>query len=256
MLSFSQAGLKACVRGLLVVGLLSWQPLLAQDDAPQDAKDAIRAVLTETQPEMEIDSITLSPVPGLYEVTTRNLQSIFASADGRFFIPGDLFEAHAMGLVNRTDAQRNRLRAQRMSQVPESELIIYGADGETRGVVWVFTDFDCPYCRQLHGDIDTLNGMGIAVHYLAFPRTGMDSETADKMISAWCSDAPKAMLTSAKRGGDVPVADCDNPVASHYQLGREMGVRGTPALVLEDGYIINGYLPPETLQEYMFGAAQ
>ncbi len=46
------------------------------------------------------------------------------------------------------------------------------------------------------------------------------------MISTWCAEDRKAMKTSAKRGGDVPAADCDSPVEEQYQLGREVGVNG------------------------------
>ena len=34
-----------------------------------------------------------------------------------------------------------------------------------------------------------------------------------------------------------------NPVAEHFQLGRDMGINGTPAIVYETGEIQPGYLP-------------
>ena len=45
----------------------------------------------------------------------------------------------------------------------------------------------------------------------------------------------------------MPGKSCDNPVAEHYRLGRDLGISGTPALVLDDGEIIPGYVPAARL---------
>ena len=217
---------------------------------------AIRQVIATTQPTMVVETIIASPIAGMYEITLQNAQIIYASADARFFIPGDLYEVLPQGLVNRGEEKRNISRAEKIAAVPESEMIIFNPEAERKATITVFTDVDCPYCRQLHGEVEKLNEMGIAVRYLAYPRTGLDTETHYKMISTWCADDPKAMMTSAKRGGAIPEAVCDNPIASHYQLGREVGVTGTPALVLEDGTILPGYVPAETLAGYLLGPAQ
>jgi thiol:disulfide interchange protein DsbC len=41
---------------------------------------------------------------------------------------------------------------------------------------------------------------------------------------------------------------CDaNPVAREYALGQGIGVRGTPAILTENGDYIAGYMPPREL---------
>ena len=217
----------------------------------------IRTVLTNTQPNMQIHSIEPSPIEGMYQVVIQNMQTIYATADASYFIPGDLFETigNGNGLVNHGEQLRNQNRVDQLALIDESEMIIFEPEGERLATLSVFTDLDCPYCRRLHGEIEALNQMGIAVRYLAFPRQGLEGETYEKMVSTWCSENPEMYLTSAKRGGDVPSATCNNPIAKHHQLGRELGVQGTPALILEDGYIINGYVPAETLRGYMLGDA-
>lgn len=239
------------VAQLVLVGLLAGMPAQSQDLGDPEAVRAIREVLTRTQQDMQVELIKPSPVKGLYEVNLRNGQVIYASEDAKYFIPGDLYESRPEGLVNLGEQKRNVQRAKKIAALDESEMIVFEAEGERKAVLTVFTDVDCPYCRQLHGDVPELNRRGIAVRYLAFPRTGLDTETHRKMISTWCADDPNSMLTSAKRGGSVPSLECDNPVASQYQLGREVGVTGTPALVLEDGTILPGYVPAETLADYL-----
>ena len=231
--------------------------LFAQATSQQESEiSAIRQVIASTQPTMIVDTIIASPIAGMYEITLENAQVIYSSADARYFIPGDLYEVMPQGLINRGEQKRNVSRAAKIAAVPESEMITYLPESERKATITVFTDVDCPYCRQLHGEVERLNELGIAVRYLAYPRTGLDTETHYKMISTWCADDPKAMLTSAKRGGAVPELVCDNPIARHYQLGREVGVTGTPALVLEDGTILPGYVPADTLAGYLFGPGQ
>jgi len=112
----------------------------------------------------------------------------------------------------------------------------------------VFTDIDCGYCRKLHADMDKYNAQGIRVRYLFYPRAGLRSESYRKAVSVWCADDRKAAMTAAKTGRPLPARSCVNPVADQYNLGRQLGVRGTPALVLEDGEIIPGYVPPDKLR--------
>jgi thiol:disulfide interchange protein DsbC len=231
--------------------LLAGVSLQAQPESESAEVAAIRTLLGTTQPGMVVGSIVLSPVAGLYEVSIQNGQSIYVSSDARYLIPGDMYESSPEGLVNLGESRRNTLRRERIAALDEADMIIFPAEGESKAVLTVFTDVDCPYCRQLHGEIEALNSYGISVRYLAFPRTGLDTETHYKMVSTWCAPDRKAMFTAAKRGAEVPQADCNNPVAEQFELGRELGVTGTPALVFEDGTMLPGYIPAETLVEYL-----
>lgn len=241
------------LRILLALCLFVPMQTQAQSEADTAAITAIRELLVSTQPGMEVGEIVASPVAGLYQVTIQGGQTIYVSGDARFLIPGDLYEVQPSGLVNLGDARRNEIRKQKIDAIDEADMIVYAPEGERKATITVFTDVDCPYCRKLHEEVAALNDYGIAVRYLAFPRTGLNTDIHYKMVSTWCSDDRKAMMTSAKRGGEVPKADCANPVAAQYQLGREVGVTGTPALVLEDGTIVPGYVPADTLAQTLLG---
>jgi thiol:disulfide interchange protein DsbC len=90
--------------------------------------------------------------------------------------------------------------------------------------------------------------MGIEVHYLAYPRTGPDTESWTKAEKVWCAENRNTALTDAKLGGHVPEESCDStPVESHYDLGNLVGVRGTPAVFSADGQQLGGYLTPDEL---------
>ena len=236
--------------GLFISAVLFMPAVQAQSDA---VAENIRESLMATQSGMVIRNVEESPVAGMYMVTLDNLQTIFVSEDARFFIPGELFEmsADGTGMFNRSEEMRNLERTAMIADVPESEMIIFPAKGDSKATLSVFTDVDCPYCRRLHGDVEQLNEMGITVRYMAFPREGLDTPTYQTMVSTWCSDDRTLYFDIATRGGEVPQTSCESPVARQYQLGRRVGVEGTPALVFEDGTIVNGYIPAETLGGYL-----
>ena len=112
----------------------------------------------------------------------------------------------------------------------------------------MFTDVTCFYCQKLHKEVPELNKRGVEVRYLAYPRSGADSAGYRQLVGAWCSENPQDTLTRLKNKEAVPVKQCDdNPVQEQYQLGQEMGVRGTPAMITETGQMIPGYQSADQL---------
>ena len=94
-----------------------------------------------------------------------------------------------------------------------------------------------------------MNELGITVNYFGFPRSGPDTKSFYKYESVWCSDDQQAAMNKAKDGEQVPSKSCDNPVQEQMQLGQQVGVRGTPAIILENGQMIPGAVPAEALAE-------
>jgi thiol:disulfide interchange protein DsbC len=122
------------------------------------------------------------------------------------------------------------------------------APRETKHTVTVFTDVDCTYCRKLHAEMKQYNDLGIRVRYLFYPRSGPDSESWTKAEQVWCSANRNEALTRAKRGDSLTAKACaNNPVARDYELGQDVGLRGTPAIILPSGELLGGYVPPAML---------
>jgi thiol:disulfide interchange protein DsbC len=111
----------------------------------------------------------------------------------------------------------------------------------------VYTDVDCPYCARFHRDVPALNEAGVKVRYLLFPRTGVGSESYHKAVSVWCASDRVKVVGIAKAGGKVEPKKCDNPVEKHMELGAEIGIQGTPAIVFDNGKMLPGYVPAPQL---------
>ena len=57
-------------------------------------------------------------------------------------------------------------------------------------------------------------------------------------------------LTAAKMDQEYETRTCDaSIVSSHYAIGQDVGLRGTPAIVLDDGTLFSGYLPADKLKQ-------
>lgn len=191
-----------------------------------------------------VESAQPAEISGLYQVMT-DQGLVYASADGQYIVSGRIFDITGEEPVNVSDTVLNAMRLNDLAAVADS-VIEYKAPNEQH-VVHVFTDSTCGYCRQLHERMDGYLAAGITVRYLAWPRSGMQGQGAQQLQSVWCADDQQAALTAAKNDEVLPPADCANPVAEHLALGHKFGVRGTPAIVLESGRMLPGYLPPQQL---------
>lgn len=219
--------------------------------APAKVPAAIMETLKQLVKE-DIDKVTVAPsvISGLYEVVIGS-EILYISADGQHLIvSGDLIETKTR--ENLTDNKRGEFRKKTLDTLNESEMVVFAPkEGETKYTINVFTDVDCGYCKKFHQGIDKLTAGGVKVRYLAFPRAGAGSKTYDKMVSVWCSEDRQKAMTDAKADRSVPELKCDNPVQKEYELGQSIGVSGTPALLLSDGKLLPGYVPPEQLIAFL-----
>ena len=215
--------------------------------APADARAQIASRIPGSRP----DDFRPSPIAGIYEFT-RGTEIAYVTADGKYAIGGDLIDLAKND--NLTETHRRELRAKSIEAIPESQMLVFGPENP-KYTVTVFTDVDCAYCRALHSQIHEYNRLGIRVRYLFYPRTGPNSDSWTKAEEVWCSNNRNEALTLAKQGVVLPAKACpNNPVARHYALGRDFGLQGTPAIVLADGELIGGYLPPGELAQHLHRA--
>ncbi len=227
---------------LLLALIMCFQvPALIADSS--EHKNAIKTIINKTFPELEITRIRESQINGLYEVLL-GPELVYATGDGRYILQGDLIDLKQKR--NLTEEQRSHVREDLLAGISDKEYIEF-APRERKHTVYVFTDIDCGYCRRLHKDMPELHKRGVAVRYLAFPRSGVNSATFKQMESVWCSSNPNKAMNEAKQGMRVSNKSCDSPVARQFTLGQDIGVRGTPAIYTARGKSISGYLPPDKL---------
>jgi thiol:disulfide interchange protein DsbC len=232
------------MKKFLLVSLLFSLALGASAQEGADAAETrIRNSLSVLLPGLEPDGIRPAPVDGLYEVSF-GTRLVYVTADGRYLVQGKIVDLETRSAI--TEERQAQLRLAAVEAIGEDSMLIYGP-ADAPHTITVFTDIDCGYCRKLHAEMAEYNRLGIRVRYLSYPRAGIGSDSYRKAVSVWCADDPKAAMDEAKAGRDVPAKTCDNPVQAHFALGQEMSIQGTPALILDNGEILPGYVPADRL---------
>ena len=229
-------------RVFLLLAMLTWVGMAHAADLA-DVKKKLEAIM----PGIKIESIKPLDNTGLYE-TVINGEVIYFSEDMRYVFQGDVIALETR--QNITETKRLGLRKQILASVNEKDMIIYEPK-KTEYNLTVFTDIDCGYCRKLHSQMAEYNALGIRIRYMAYPRAGLDSESYDKAVDVWCAKDRKQAMTDAKNGKNVESESCESPVKAQYQLGARLGVSGTPALFLESGEMLPGYVPPKRLKQLL-----
>jgi thiol:disulfide interchange protein DsbC len=220
-------------------------PAAASAATPEAAPDPRIALLKLLPAGSKLEDMRPAPIAGIYEFS-QGADVSYITADGKFFLDGNVYDMHSR--ENLTEQVRTHARLTMINAVPESQMLIFSPPNP-KYTITVFTDVDCQYCRKLHSEIGELNKLGIRVRYMFFPRTGPNTESWHKAEVVWCSPDRNDTFTRAKLGAplDLKKVCPTNPVAREYQLGQDIGVRGTPAIVTERGDYIAGYLPPMEL---------
>lgn len=187
-----------------------------------------------------------SPLPG-FRLATSNEGVVHISENGQYVVQGnfnvlELKNGKATDITHKTQmASLNAL---------SNEMIIYPAKQE-KHVVTVFMDITCHYCHILFENVKAYNEQGITLRFLAFPRAGLNSQTAKQMEAIWQAKDRMKALEDAEAGNLPKELKTPNLVKKHYELGIQFGVTGTPYMVTDKGEVIGGYVPAKELAKML-----
>ncbi len=203
---------------------------------------SLKQALIKRIPQAVDAKISSTPLPGLYEVVSGG-QVMYMDKQARYIFDGSLFDMEQR--ENLTEKTRGGIRLQAINELGEDNMVVYKPEGDVRHTITVFTDIYCPYCQRLHDEMPEYQKNGIKVRYVFVPFKG--AKSVDTSVSVWCAKDQNAALDKAKSGGDIENKKCDNPIKQHQALASQIGIRGTPAIMLESGQLMPGYVPAAKL---------
>jgi thiol:disulfide interchange protein DsbC len=234
------------VTSSLGILLLAWPGAFVAAGDESAELQQVRARVSDVFSEIEPEHVRQSPVDGWYTIRKGAIVA-YISSDGRYLLQGDLIDLEAE--INLSEQDRNEARLDLLGAISTADMIVFSPE-VAKYTVTVFTDIDCTYCRRFHSQIDEYMAQGIEVRYLLYPRNGPAAESWAKAEQVWCADDRNEALTLAKLGRKLEARSCDTSIVhKHYAIGQDVGLRGTPAIVLQDGTLLSGYLPPMELTE-------
>ena len=234
--------------GLMLLALVSTFILSTMSSAY--AEDAgikeLRAALSKRMPSATNAGIKKTPVKGIYEVTASG-QIMYMTQDSRFIFDGDLYDMQLR--KNITEDTRGEVRLNALKELGEENMLVYMPKGKVKHTITVFTDIYCPYCRKLHNELADYKNNGVKVRYIFVPFKG--EKSVETSVSVWCADDKNKALDLAKSGADIEKKTCKNPINKHQILAADLGIRGTPAIMLESGQLLPGYVPSAKLLQQL-----
>ncbi|HEU5359542.1 MAG TPA: DsbC family protein [Candidatus Deferrimicrobiaceae bacterium] len=204
----------------------------------------------------KVIAVVPGPIPGTWEVDVEKggkKHPLYLDYSGKYLFSGQVIRMSDK--ENLTSLRYMDLNRVDVSAIPLSDAILIGSADAKKKVV-VFDDPDCPWCRRLHGEIKNVVARDpeVAFYIRVYARNN-NPATLAKARSIVCGkkDAAK-LLDDAFAGKELPEAKCEtNAVEETAGLARKLGIQGTPALILPDGRVINGYRDADALLRMLSG---
>ncbi|MBK8689430.1 MAG: DsbC family protein [Betaproteobacteria bacterium] len=237
---------------LLTAALLSLATTVFGETAEATPAERLLATLKERYPATPFTRVQNTPVPGLYEVVFGN-NIAYAADDGRHFLFGHLFDLQTQRDLTAANAPPTTPPS---AATPVAFAALPLADaiktvrGDGRRVLAVFSDPDCPYCRELEAQLAALDDA--TVYTFLLPLAALHPQATDKAIAVWCAaDRARAWRALMLEGQPPPAKTCAHPLERNRALATQLAVRGTPTLIAGDGRVAVGVLSAAELAAWL-----
>jgi thiol:disulfide interchange protein DsbC len=236
---------------LVFAGVLLALLSLSASADEKEVRDAVTAALQGAK----IGPITKLPYGDLYEVIINGVNVLYTDSKGQVGLFGNLVELKTR--KNLTELRRDELMVVDFSKLPLDKAIVKVKGNGSRKLA-IFTDPDCPYCKQLEKEL--ANVTDVTVYIFLLPLTQLHPDASRKATAIWCStDRVKAwddLMQSGKEPGDGKATECATPIADIAKLAQQLNISGTPGLVFSNGKLVPGAVPAEQIETLLAAAAK
>ncbi|MEM7016230.1 MAG: DsbC family protein [Pseudomonadota bacterium] len=207
-------------------------------------RSAIYSAGLQVPDDLKLEPV-LDPETEMYSLELGSLV-FHVSEDGSFSLHGNRLDL--THYEQATEQDKEKIRRETLPLIQADTLIVYPAETQpAKHIIIVFVDANCGFCAEFHSQIDLINAAGIDVHYLAFPREGLDTQGHWLNSAVWCNESPQQTLTEALEDIPIDLESCEDPVELHYALGESLGISATPAIIFPDGRLHHGVLSVDEL---------
>lgn len=205
----------------------------------------------------KIENIQKTDLPGAYYAFVEG-NSVIYFPESKYYIVGDLYNGkNQKNISTEYNATQNKSILSTLNK--EDSITYTHTTPEKKGELYIFTDPSCPYCEKMHSEMDSYLSKGYDVIYYPYPRFGVDGPGYNSTVLSWCAKDKKKALDLAMHNKKEElnavdlqgkIEDCRNTISKYQKISERLGVTGTPAVYLETGHQIGGYVPAETVVKY------
>ncbi len=196
----------------------------------------------------KVRSVKPSPAKGLFEVLLEKEGKpgvLFVDYSKKHIIQGVMVEYPGLKPVASHQSEFESA-PQTSSLDPSTIPVKYAvtiANPKGSRKLFVFTDPDCPYCRNFHAELHKLGAIApdVSINIMLFPLP-MHPDAYDKSRAILESNSVK-LLDAVFEGKEAPKPKKEssrNAINEIIKFGNASGISGTPTIVLPDGRIVVG----------------
>ena len=223
--------------------------------AQKPAVEAVAEKLKQLYPKTTFRSVSETQLPGIYEVAMgKNVA--YVEESGRYFLFGHLFDMETQKDLTAEkfpDQGQGQGQEEGMPKIDVSKLPLADAIKNVKGkgerVMYVFSDPDCPYCKQLENNLVSVDN--VTVYTFMFPIDSLHPQAKAKTIGVWCAKNRVKAWDELMRKNTVPAGTCENPIERNIALAQSLSIQGTPTIILAHGTLIPGAVQGARLNELL-----
>jgi thiol:disulfide interchange protein DsbC len=187
------------------------------------------------------DAVIVPALPGFHAIV-REGQVVYLSDDFRYLVQGNITDLQSNTSLSSALLAKYPRRVE-VSRLELRDAIVFGS-GERR--LYVFSDPDCPFCRQLQPELAKLRN--VTVYVFPYPLTVLHPNAAIAAKTIWCQqDRADAWNAYVMQHVALESRDCETPIERNLAVGQALGIKGTPTMLFPDGTVVSGFETAERI---------
>ena len=203
--------------------------------------DTVSTKLHQQHPKLNIENIQSTAMSGVYSGAMDG-KVVYVAEDAQHILVGTMFR-----LQDQKNLTQDLLLKQ--NSIDWKKLPLQDAVKSVRGngkhQLEVFSDPNCPYCKQLETQLSQLND--VTIYTFIYP-IKTQSIAASKQV--FCEKDPALAWSNLLSKGIQPTVKeaCANPIERNLSLGKSLKLNGTPAIIFSNGFKVMGSYPAQDIQ--------
>lgn len=204
--------------------------------------DTVKSNLSKQHPKLNIENIQATDMKGIYS----------GSMDGQVVYVGEDAQHILVGSMYRLSDQKNLTKdlVLKQNSIDWKKLPLQDAVKSVRGngkrQIAIFSDPNCPYCKQLETELSKLND--VTIYTFIYP---IKNQSIAVSKQVFCEKAPALAWSNLISKGIQPSSKktCANPIERNLSLGKSLGLNGTPAIIFSNGFKVMGAHPAQDIEK-------
>ncbi|WP_414630584.1 DsbC family protein [Acinetobacter sp. UBA801] len=196
----------------------------------------------QQHPQLKLDNIQATEMKGIYSASMDG-QVVYLNEDAQHILAGSMIR-----LKDQHNLTKDLLIQQ--NSVDWKKLPLQDAIKNVRGTgkrqIAIFSDPNCPYCKQLEAELKKLDN--ITIYTFILP---LKAQSVAPSKQVYCEKNPALAWENLITKAQLPTSQtsCANPVERNMALAHRLGVNGTPAIIFSNGFKVMGAYPAAQIEQ-------